>query len=1178
MHVIYGPNESGKSTTLRAITGWLYDIDRKTTDSYLHRAPDLRVGGKLRSADGKELECIRRKGNRNTLLDPKGGNLDEALLAPFLNGVTQETFERQFGLTHSRLVEGGRAISQGDGDLGEILFAAGAGLGRLSVIQKKLLDDMEALFTPRGSTRVINKQLSDLNTLRKSLRESLLKPAEYKRRAEEFERVQAETQRLTEEVQRRKRELERSRNWLQALPIIAQRTLFSNARQALPAVPRLDEAFVERRRASDTKRTIAKQQLDQIKQRASKLSAEIAQLPQAELDDRHRQAIQDAHAQRSAVHKAMIDLKRLKQEALTIRNEIEDRLMQIDQDKHFDDLDSLQISGERREKIQALASCFGVIEERALAAQQKLQDLKQQEQEAVSQAARSEPPADPETLEVLLERIGQPQVLIDQWNDAKKRLATLRKRGDREVKRLHGFQGSLEQAMQLHPPPQAKIDAAATALATRQSTERGAADELKKAIAEFERCREQLERLKREQDIPSEAELSVVRAERDEQIGQLSSGEVASAAQLVELTRLTMEADRLVDRLRREAERVAQRVTAEVQQQSLQEKIEAIKERQHDAAEQCEEAWQDWQELWRTAGILADQPEVMSDWMQGFEQLNRLHDDLREAEHAELSAEQRIAEVRQWLRSELRLQPSVAQVSSDADDRPLIDTLEDELEDQWGNDDSLFKQEDSDAMDECFGDPEETGESLANSHEHDVLWLYTQARSRLTKMRARFAEYQQTLADQARLRDQLPGSEETAKLRNQELADWQTAWGIAIEGLALSDATNPDGMLRLIQQIDQMFARNTELNSVTRRIESMEQEIQAFNESVTQWLADAAPDLATADPIHAIPELNQRLSDQNVTEQKRTSLLKQQAELHEQMQANENDLKAAEAALGLLAKEAQCDDLERLPEVERLSAQHVQLEQKIENQNAQLALLAGGIELEMFVEQAEAVDAESLQTEVDQEAADLVQEEQRLKEKTLNLGELKRDVESMDGSGAAAALQQQIQDSLARIRRDAVRYATLRVADVALRKAIEQYRDANQGPILSLAEKFFSRLTLGDYTGLQVNYGDRDQPELVGVRDETTLPVTAMSDGAADALYLAIRLASLETHIERQGPFPFIVDDILIQLDDDRAGAALQILSELSEKTQIIFFTHHQHLLEIADEKLQPSDYHVHRL
>jgi uncharacterized protein YhaN len=95
----------------------------------------------------------------------------------------------------------------------------------------------------------------------------------------------------------------------------------------------------------------------------------------------------------------------------------------------------------------------------------------------------------------------------------------------------------------------------------------------------------------------------------------------------------------------------------------------------------------------------------------------------------------------------------------------------------------------------------------------------------------------------------------------------------------------------------------------------------------------------------------------------------------------------------------------------------------------------------------------------------------------------------------------------------------------------------------------------------------------VGVRPggKETVGVGSMSDGAADQLYLALRLAGLEEYLERNEPIPFIVDDILIKFDDSRASAALKALEKLSTRTQVIFFTHHRHLVELAEKNIDPS-------
>jgi uncharacterized protein YhaN len=43
-----------------------------------------------------------------------------------------------------------------------------------------------------------------------------------------------------------------------------------------------------------------------------------------------------------------------------------------------------------------------------------------------------------------------------------------------------------------------------------------------------------------------------------------------------------------------------------------------------------------------------------------------------------------------------------------------------------------------------------------------------------------------------------------------------------------------------------------------------------------------------------------------------------------------------------------------------------------------------------------------------------------------------------------------------------------------------------------------------------------------------------------------------------------IFDDILINSDDARASAALQVIGDLAKQTQVLFFTHHRRLAELG--------------
>jgi uncharacterized protein YhaN len=192
----------------------------------------------------------------------------------------------------------------------------------------------------------------------------------------------------------------------------------------------------------------------------------------------------------------------------------------------------------------------------------------------------------------------------------------------------------------------------------------------------------------------------------------------------------------------------------------------------------------------------------------------------------------------------------------------------------------------------------------------------------------------------------------------------------------------------------------------------------------------------------------------------------------------------------------------------------------------------------------------------------------------------KNELSKMDGSAKAADLAEQIQIILGGIEKNAEQYARLKIATKVLSMAVERYREKSQGPILKRASMLFNQITNQAFKCIRAEYDDKGQPVIVGIRNGSgdIVRVENMSDGTADQLYLALRLGGLEMYLENNDPLPFIVDDILIKFDNDRASATLQALAKISEKTQLIFFTHHHHLVELAHHHIHPSVLFYHTL
>ena len=184
---------------------------------------------------------------------------------------------------------------------------------------------------------------------------------------------------------------------------------------------------------------------------------------------------------------------------------------------------------------------------------------------------------------------------------------------------------------------------------------------------------------------------------------------------------------------------------------------------------------------------------------------------------------------------------------------------------------------------------------------------------------------------------------------------------------------------------------------------------------------------------------------------------------------------------------------------------------------------------------------------------------------TEEIGREKSEMARMDGSSRAAELADTSQQVVARIHRLTERYIRLKLAVKILLDVIEKYRAENQDPVLQIASTLFKKITMESFHGLRTDVDDQGKAILIGVRaDGSWVKVEGMSIGTRDQLYLALRLATLQWRLSFSEPMPFIVDDILINFDDDRSGATLEALADLAEKNQVILFTHHRRVVEIA--------------
>ena len=144
----------------------------------------------------------------------------------------------------------------------------------------------------------------------------------------------------------------------------------------------------------------------------------------------------------------------------------------------------------------------------------------------------------------------------------------------------------------------------------------------------------------------------------------------------------------------------------------------------------------------------------------------------------------------------------------------------------------------------------------------------------------------------------------------------------------------------------------------------------------------------------------------------------------------------------------------------------------------------------------------------------------------------------------------EIQEASARLQGD---YDAIEVAMEALKEADDQLHARFSPQLSQTAAGYFQQLTQGRFSQVAL-----DRSFNVTVRETGALadrPLALLSQGTADQLYLALRLAVADLVLPSPQACPLILDDALLSFDDNRLAVVLHLLTELAEDRQILLFT-----------------------
>jgi uncharacterized protein YhaN len=1140
LHVVYGPNEAGKSSALRALRSLFYGIPARTADDFVHPKDRLRLGGRLRAADGSELAFIRRKGLKRTLLTPDQEPLDEAVLSRFLQGLQPEVFETLFGIDHAALVRGGEEILEEQGEVGQALFAAGLGTAELHTVLGALEARAEALFLARGTNPRINAGLRDYRDATQRLSQASLPSREWEAHRHALEQASRELEGVQGELTQSLTEMNRLQRLRRVLPTVARRRDLWARLEQLGEVHVLADDFGQRRQETEKRLAASREvaaraaaDLERQREALARLSVSEVLLDQAE-------TIEALHQRLDTHRKAVAERPERQAELGQLQADASGLLRELRPELSLEQAGTLRPLLGRRRRVQELGNLQQALAERVSLARRTARE--REEKVAATRQVLAELPEarDPQTLRQAVEAARRAGDLEGTLAAGRGELRALTSACADDLCRLGLWAGDLADLTALPVPPPEAVDRFARELdGLRQALARL---EERKAEAERERLalEQELSAIRLADPVPSEEDLAASREQREQgwrllRRQWIDGEDVSAEARSFDPERSLPEAyearvaetDGVADRLRREGDRVHHQASLQAgceRWEREQTGIEAALHEKHIALEGLE---QDWRALWRPCGIEPWVPGEMRGWLHRQERLREKVLERHALEQRVQGLEARLSEHRQSLADELNGlgeavesgQPSLAR---------LVSRGEAVLEELEGI--------------------ERTRDALS----------------------VRIAE------EGAALRM----AREDEREASAALAEWQSGWTDSVEPLGLAGNASPTEVNDVLDNLSALFTKLDKAEEIRGRMAADELEVKRFADEVRGLAARTGPELAAVPAEQAVVQLQALLGRNRDEAVRRTELERQVAQTQSALREAEAAIQTMEARLAELCREAGCASPDELDSAQRLSDEVKGLRRELHGLERQLVEEGAGAPLEALEAEAAGVDADSLPARTDA-LTRRIQDELEPRRNALfeEKGREETELKRMDGGARAVEIADEREAILARVGHDAESYVRLRLAALILREQIERYRQENQGPLLDRASDHFTRLTLGSFTALRAEFDAKDRPVLAGVRPtQQPVRVEGMSSGTRDQLYLSLRLASLERYLEQAEPMPFIVDDILIHFDDARSAATLGTLAELAAKTQVILFTHHARLVEQARALRAPAGVFIHTL
>jgi chromosome segregation protein len=1113
LHVVLGANEAGKTSALHAIGDLMFGFEPQTNYDFQHEKKSLRVGARIRLADGAALSIRRRKGVKNTLLDEEDKPLPDDRLAPVLGFLTRDTFFAEFGLTSAALRAGGRELLDAGGRLAETLAASSAQLSALTRLRAQLMQEADGLFGPR---RVAGKgfyaALDWHQEAEKRLREAIVTAGTFSEAKKAVADAEAQRERLDREHDELSRDLKRRERALRVWRKLDQlQRLREDLARLADLPPVAPEALTEWREAlqlqAGIKQELARQQIEEME-----AAEEIAAL---EIDAPLMEKAAEIEALRERlgeIRKAESDLPRRREAARDARDLLEGLARRLGVDS-ADALIARQPTDAAIVRAEAVIDARNDAERGVSTAQEAVAQAERRVQELERPEDEKKPTVDPASFRRRIAAFGD--LPTDADRARRERLVHDHAAAEllKETEGLDPCPGTPDALAGLPLPERARIEAFWQLFASLEEAETREAGEALRLEASFIETEEELSALRKSGETATRDELGKARGERDEAVARLrdrlDADPSARRDPLAALEAANRRVDVVTNALLDDGARAARFANAMERREKLLQERETRARAREECASQRREASSEWRELWASSGLQPRSPAEMLAW---------------------------IEDARAIMEKRRRL----------GDAKLELAALTQKLEENRAALMALGK---------------DLGEAF--DHELPIDTLFRQARAALDRLMEEWSAAQGGMARAEEAKAELARAGRQRDVAQTKLEQALADWPKAMAPLGLREDASPLEAKAALKVWREVGVPTEKLKTEQRRVKTMEADIAAFSAVVDLLVGGVASDLRGRAQREALDALSKRLAlsqqasaQRGAAEEACRRREKKRVELVRQSETAEAILTKARDALGVLDEAALGAALDRL-------GVRFELQRTLSEAERDLSVNGDGLDEETLRLEHATFDIDSLRGEIDRAEIGVKEMINEIALAETRLHEARRLCDALaegrDAAGAAAEKSEAAAELLDISRRWLRRAAAARLASFA----IERHRETTADPLIARASALFAVATDGAFQTLGVDYDEEDAPTLVGLREGgQRVPVAGMSEGTRDQLFLALRLALLE--LRKGEPLPFIGDDLLASFDDDRARRALELLAQFGHERQAILFTHHRHVAEIA--------------